>query len=152
VRRYKEADVSKAGIKRTLVLALATAKEKNIPVIAYGRLIVDTDAVSYYVTFDDFLVGVKQGEYIEEALDLKNAVGPFNIEPISGYEGDIFFNGAMSVLNPYIGNGAGVIPSYLCEHVIRTADNWRAMPIDSGHYDESLFSDVLAEIQPSPEQ
>ncbi|MCR5268250.1 MAG: substrate-binding domain-containing protein, partial [Lachnospiraceae bacterium] len=55
----------------SLGTVLATAKEKNIPVIAYDRLIMNTDAVSYYATFDNYMVGTKQGEYIEKELGLK---------------------------------------------------------------------------------
>ena len=76
---------------------LAQAKEAGIPVIAYDRLIMDSDAVSYYATFDNWLVGLKQGEYIEQALDLANAGDKtFNIEYITGDPGDnninFFFN------------------------------------------------------------
>ncbi len=64
----------------SLGTVLAQAKEAKIPVIAYDRLIMNSDAVSYYATFDNWLVGVTQGKFIEDALDLKNADGPFNIE------------------------------------------------------------------------
>ena len=49
---------------------LATAEEQDIPVISYDRLIMNTSAVQYYATFDNYLVGQKQGEYLVEALDL----------------------------------------------------------------------------------
>ena len=49
----------------SLGTVLAQAKEKDIPVIAYDRLIMNSDAVTYYATFDNWLVGTKQGEYIE---------------------------------------------------------------------------------------
>ncbi len=94
---------------------LEKAKEKNIPVIAYDRLLVNTDAVSYYVSFSNWLVGVTQGEFIRDALDLDNAEGPFNIEFITGDPGDnninFFFDGAMSVLQPYLDSGKLVCPS-----------------------------------------
>ena len=58
---------------------------------------------------------MKQGEFIENALDLKNAAGPFNIEFITGDPGDnninFFFDGAMSVLTPYLESGKLVCPS-----------------------------------------
>ena len=99
----------------SLGTVLAQAKEANIPVIAYDRLIMNTDAVTYYATFDNYMVGTKQGEYIEEALDLKNAAGPFNIELITGDPGDnnarFFFGGAMDVLQPYVDEGKLVIQS-----------------------------------------
>lgn len=99
----------------TLGSVLATAKEKNIPVIAYDRLIMDTDAVSYYATFDNYMVGTIQGTYIKDQLDLDNAAGPFNIELFTGDPGDnnahFFFDGAMDVLNPYIQSGKLVVKS-----------------------------------------
>lgn len=88
---------------------LATAKAKDIKVICYDRLIMDTDAISYYITFNNFKVGVHQGEYIENALNLKNASGPFFMEFFTGDAGDpnvpLFFGGALSVLTPYIMSG-----------------------------------------------
>ena len=100
----------------SLGTVLAQAKEKNIPVIAYDRLIMNSDAVSYYATFDNWLVGVKQGQFIEEKLDLKNAGDKtFNIEFITGDPGDnninFFFDGAMSVLQTYLDAGTLVCPS-----------------------------------------
>lgn len=68
----------------SLGTVLAQAKEANIPVIAYDRLIMNTDAISYYATFDNYLVGKTQGEYLVDALDLENADGPFNLEIITG--------------------------------------------------------------------
>jgi len=102
----------------SLGTVLAQAKEKSIPVIAYDRLIMNSDAVSYYATFDNWLVGVKQGQYIEEKLDLKNAKAngkTYNIEYITGDPGDnninFFFDGAMSILQPYVDEGVLVTPS-----------------------------------------
>lgn len=99
----------------SLGTVLATAKESEIPVIAYDRLIMNTDAVSYYATFDNYLVGKTQGEYIVEALDLENQDGPFNLEMVTGDPGDnnvnFFFGGAMDVLQPYIDEGKLVVPS-----------------------------------------
>ena len=89
--------------------ALDMAKEAGIPVIAYDRLLMNSDAVSYYATFDNYMVGTKQGEYVVETLDLDNAEGPFNIEFTAGDPGDnnagYFFNGAFDVLKPYIESG-----------------------------------------------
>ena len=99
----------------SLGTVLAQAKEKGIPVIAYDRLIMNSDAVSYYATFDNWLVGTTQGEFIENALGLKDGKGPFNIEFITGDPGDnninFFFDGAMSVLQKYLDNGQLVCPS-----------------------------------------
>ena len=99
----------------SLGTVLAQAKEKGIPVIAYDRLIMNSDAVTYYATFDNYMVGTKQGEYIRDALDLDNAAGPFNIELITGDPGDnnarFFFGGAMDILQPYIDEGKLVVKS-----------------------------------------
>lgn len=95
--------------------ALQTAKEEGIPVVSYDRLIMESDAVTCYATFDNYLVGTIQGQYIEEALDLKNAEGPFNIELFTGSPDDnnvnFFFGGAMEVLQPYIDSGKLVVKS-----------------------------------------
>ena len=94
---------------------LDKAKDAGIPVIAYDRLIMNTDAVSYYATFDNYKVGQMQGQYIEEKLDLKNQDGPFNIELFTGSSDDnncnFFFGGAMDVLQPYIDEGKLIIQS-----------------------------------------
>ena len=99
----------------SLVNVLADAKEEGIPVIAYDRLIMKTDAVSYYATFDNYMVGTIQGEFIESALDLKNAAGPFNMEVFAGSPDDnnarFFYQGAYDVLSPYIDAGKLVVVS-----------------------------------------
>ena len=99
----------------SLGTVLEQAKENNIPVIAYDRLIMNSDAVTYYATFDNKLVGTKQGQYIEQQLNLASGAGPFNIELITGDPGDnnarFFWGGAMEVLQPYIDNGQLVVKS-----------------------------------------
>ncbi|MDD6137442.1 MAG: sugar ABC transporter substrate-binding protein [Lachnospiraceae bacterium] len=99
----------------SLGTVLEQAKEKNIPVIAYDRLIMNSDAVTYYATFDNYMVGTKQGEYIKQQLDLDNAAGPFNLEIVTGDPGDnnarYFYGGAMDVLQPYIDSGKLVVKS-----------------------------------------
>jgi len=94
---------------------LAVAKEEGIPVIAYDRLIMETDAVSYFTTFDNYKVGVMQGQYIVDALDLDNLEGSVNVEIFAGSPDD---NNALhvsivgfSVLDPYIKSGKIIIPS-----------------------------------------
>ena len=89
--------------------ALDMAKEANIPVIAYDRLIMNSDAVSYYATFDNYMVGTVQGQYVVDALDLDNVDGPFNLEITAGDPGDnnagYFYQGAYDVLEKYIEEG-----------------------------------------------
>ncbi|MBS5983750.1 MAG: sugar-binding protein [Clostridium butyricum] len=87
------------------------AKDSNIPVIAYDRLIKNTENVDYYISFDNTLVGVQIGEYIEKTLDLKNASGKsYNIELFAGSPDDnnahMLYDGAMSVLQQYIDKGS----------------------------------------------
>ncbi len=112
----------------SLGTVLAQAQEANIPVIAYDRLIMNTDAVSYYATFDNYMVGTKQGEYIRDQLDLENAEGPFNIEIFAGDPGDnnarYFYSGAIDVLEPYFNSGKLVIPSGQKEFVETATANW----------------------------
>ncbi|VBB07012.1 Hypothetical protein LUCI_2256 [Lucifera butyrica] len=94
---------------------LQKAKDKNIPVIAYDRLIKNTPNVDYYATFDNFKVGVLQAQYIVDKLGLKDGKGPFNIELFGGSPDDnnafMFFDGSMSVLKPYIDSGKLVVKS-----------------------------------------
>lgn len=98
-----------------LTNVLDTAKASGITVIAYDRLIMNTDAVSYYATFDNTKVGKLQGQYIADALDLEHQQGPFNLEIVTGPTDDnnvvFFYGGAMEILKPYIDSGKLNIPS-----------------------------------------
>jgi putative multiple sugar transport system substrate-binding protein len=95
---------------------LQAAKAANIPVISYDRLILGSDHVDFYVSFDNFKVGVEQANALLTGLGIKKedgsdgtATGPFNIELFAGSLDDnntgFFFNGAMSVLQPLIDKG-----------------------------------------------
>ena len=99
----------------SLTDVLQKAADAKIPVIAYDRLIKKSEHVSYYATFDNFKVGVLQASYIEGKLGLKDGKGPFNIELFAGSPDDnnayFFFDGAMSVLKPYIDSGKLVVKS-----------------------------------------
>jgi putative multiple sugar transport system substrate-binding protein len=105
------------GVKALIVAAidnksmnnvLQQAKDANIPVISYDRLILGTPNVDYYASFDNEKVGELQANYIVEKLGLKDGSkkGPFNIELFAGSNDDnntrYFFGGAMKVLQPYI--------------------------------------------------
>lgn len=90
--------------------SLSEAKSKNIPVIAYDRLIMNTDAVSYYVSFDNYEVGKLQAEYIVNELKLNDPGDKtYNMEIFAGDSNDnnakFFYNGSMDVLNKYINSG-----------------------------------------------
>jgi len=101
---------------------LQEAADKKIPVIAYDRLIRNSPNVDYYATFDNYKVGVQQATSLLVGLGLKKedgsdgtAAGPFNIEVFAGSPDDnnatFFFNGAMSVLKPYVDKGTLVVKS-----------------------------------------
>ena len=91
------------------VEVLENAKKKNIPVIGFDRIISNTDAISYYASFDNGAIGDGMGEYIAAALNLKNGGGPFNIEFFAGGPSDnnahIFFENTMKILEPYLRSG-----------------------------------------------
>ena len=95
--------------------ALKAAKEAQIPVIAYDRLVMHTDAITYYASFDNSAVGEFMGRFIEEKLNLKSGAGPFTMEFVAGDPSDmnapVFYQGAYDRLKPYIDKGQLVIPS-----------------------------------------
>lgn len=96
---------------------LQSAVDAKIPVIAYDRLIMNTDAVAYYVSFDNYTVGKLQGQYVIDTLklDLKDTSKSYNIEFTSGDPADnnarFFFNGAFDLLKPYLDAGILKVPS-----------------------------------------
>jgi putative multiple sugar transport system substrate-binding protein len=99
----------------TLSNALQKAADQGIKVVAYDRLIRGSKNVDYYTTFDNFQVGVLQASSIVDKLGLKAGKGPFNIELFGGSPDDnnafFFYDGAMSVLKPYIDSGKLVVRS-----------------------------------------
>lgn len=100
---------------QALVNVLAQAKEAGIPVIAYDRLLMDTDAVSYYASFDNEGVGTAIGQYIEEKAGLATATEPQTIEFFMGSPDDnnavLLHKGVMGVLQKYLDNGMLVCKS-----------------------------------------
>ncbi|RPF22726.1 multiple monosaccharide ABC transporter substrate-binding protein [Myceligenerans xiligouense] len=100
----------------TLGPVLQDAAEKDVTVIAYDRLINETENVDYYATFDNELVGTLQGEFIVDQLGLDDGEeGPFTLEPFAGSPDDnnarFFFKGAWDVLSPYVEDGVLEVPS-----------------------------------------
>ncbi len=90
--------------------AVKEARDAGIKVIAYDRLITDTDAVDYYVTFDSISVGQAQANYLVEQAAGKTGM------PLYLYAGAasdnnafLFFQGAWEVLQPKIADGTFVI-------------------------------------------
>jgi len=101
----------------SLSTVLQSASDSKIPVISYDRLIMNTDAISYYVSFDNYTVGKLQGQYVIDTLklDLKDTSKSYNIEFTAGDPADnnagFFFNGAYDLLKPYIDAGILKVPS-----------------------------------------
>ncbi|MEU0678351.1 MULTISPECIES: multiple monosaccharide ABC transporter substrate-binding protein [Streptomyces] len=102
---------------KSLNNVMQQAKDADIPVISYDRLILGTENVDYYASFDNEKVGELQGSYIVEKLGLKDGSkkGPFNIELFAGSNDDnntrYFFQGAMNVLKPYLDKKQLVVKS-----------------------------------------
>jgi len=100
-----------------LSTVLQTAADGSIPVISYDRLIMNTDAIAYYVSFDNYTVGTLQGQYVIDTLglDVNDTSKTYNIEFTAGDPADnnagFFFNGAFDTLKPYIDAGILKIPS-----------------------------------------
>ncbi|EEQ59290.1 sugar-binding protein [Enterocloster sp. OA13] len=133
---------------------LSQAKEAGIPVISYDRLIMNSDAVSYYATFDNYKVGQKQGEYLVEALGLENSSEPRNIELFTGDPADnncvFFFGGAMDVLQKYIDEGKLVVKSGQTAFEQVATANWdsekaqnRMDTIIAGNYSDGTVLDAV---------
>ena len=90
----------------------AQAKAAGIPIIAYDRLLMDTDAVSYYASFDNEGVGTAIGTYIKEKKNLdaaREAGESYTIEFFMGSPDDnnavLLHRGVMNVLQPYLDDG-----------------------------------------------
>jgi putative multiple sugar transport system substrate-binding protein len=108
----------------TLTSVLQEAADADIPVIAYDRLIRDTENVDYYASFDNYKVGVQQANSVLNGLglvDLDGAkidgapAGPFNVELFAGSPDDnnatFFWNGAIDTLQPFMDDGTLVVKS-----------------------------------------
>jgi putative multiple sugar transport system substrate-binding protein len=101
---------------------LDAAAAANIPVISYDRLIRDNANVNFYVTFDNYQVGVSQATALLYGLGLTDEKGqptdekgPFNIELFAGSLDDnnahFFWEGAMDTLKPFLDEGKLKVPS-----------------------------------------
>nr|WP_196777820.1 multiple monosaccharide ABC transporter substrate-binding protein [Lentzea aerocolonigenes] len=132
-----------------LTKPLQRAADARIPVIAYDRLLRGSPNVDYYATFENFRVGVYQAESLLTGLHLRTAdgrpgpaTGPFNIELFAGSPDDnnatFFFNGAMSVLKPYLDDGSVVVRSGQTDFQSVTTLRW------DGETARKRMEDVLA--------
>ncbi|HEY9061753.1 MAG TPA: multiple monosaccharide ABC transporter substrate-binding protein [Pseudobacteroides sp.] len=118
-----------------LTNVLNNAHNAGIKVISYDRLIMNSPYVDYYATFDNFKVGVIQGQYIENKLGLKDGKGPFNIELFAGSPDDnnanFFFDGAMSILKPYMDSGKLKVTSGQTEFKKIAIEKWESAKAQS---------------------
>lgn len=103
---------------------LDAAAAANIPVIAYDRLLTDNENVDFYVTFDNYKVGVNQANALMYGLGLLDEKfeaaddapeGPLNVELFAGSLDDnnahLFWQGAIDTLQPYFDDGTLVVLS-----------------------------------------
>lgn len=101
---------------------LQAAADADIPVISYDRLIRDSENVDFYVTFDNYQVGVQQATALLTGLGLldesgaeTDVAGPLNVELFAGSLDDnnafFFFNGAIETMQPFIDDGRIVVKS-----------------------------------------
>ncbi len=101
---------------------LDAAAAAGVPVLAYDRLLTGNENVDFYVTFDNYNVGVQQATSLLESLGVVDSAGaetseegPFNIEIFAGSPDDnnakFFFEGAFDTLEPYLDSGVLVVKS-----------------------------------------
>jgi len=133
---------------------LAKASAADIIVVAYDRLIMDTQHVDYYCTFDNFEIGVEQGSYIAKALDLANRTDPVRMELFSGAADDSTsienYNGQMHALKPYMDSGKIIVPSGQTDPITTAIENWamenaktRMNALLAAHYSDGTRLDAI---------
>ncbi|WP_375573566.1 multiple monosaccharide ABC transporter substrate-binding protein [Ahrensia marina] len=139
----------------TLSNALENAHFADIRVIAYDRLIRDSEYVSYYATFDNFQVGVLQANSLVDGLRERFGDGPYNVELFGGSPDDnnayFFYDGALSVLQPLIDDGTiNVVSSQMGMDTVGTL-RWdgavaqaRMDNLLSAHYTDAQVHGVLS--------
>ena len=139
----------------TLSNALENAHYADIKVIAYDRLIRDSEFVDYYATFDNFKVGVQQATSLVDGLKERFGDGPYNVELFGGSPDDnnayFFYNGAMSVLQPMIDAGTvNIVSGQMGMDTVGTL-RWdgavaqaRMDNLLSAHYTDTQVHGVLA--------
>jgi putative multiple sugar transport system substrate-binding protein len=109
---------------------LKAAKDAGAMVIAYDRLVKNTPAVDYYVAYDNFKVGELQGPALLDGMAKKKPNGPYNIELFAGSPDDanaqVFFDGAMKVLQPKIDDGTLKVTSGQKDFNQVVTQGWKA--------------------------
>ena len=134
---------------------LSQAEAAGIPVIAYDRLLTNTENVDYYVAYDNFQVGELQGQALLDGMKAVKPEGPYNIELFAGSPDDanakVFFDGAMSILQPEIDNGNLVVVSGQETFDQAVTQGWKAENAQkrmdtllSGNYGSTELDGVLS--------
>ena len=132
---------------------LALAAENGVTVIAYDRLIKDTQYVDYYMTFDQYAVGAIQATYAINALGIEGSSDTFRFEFTAGDPSDeyarLFYAGAYDVLEPYIDQGRIVVVSGQTDFMDVATAAWstdkaqaRAENILAAYYDKGDVIDA----------
>ncbi len=116
---------------KQLATQVEAAHDAGAYVIAYDRLIENTEAVDYYVAFDNFKVGQLQGQALLDGLAANAGhEAPYNIELFSGSPDDansrVFFEGAMDVLQPKIDDGTLKVLSGQTDIAQTATEGWKA--------------------------
>jgi len=133
---------------------LENAAAQGIKIISYDRLIRDSENVDFYVSFDNFKVGVAQGQSLIDGLK-ERGDGPFNIELFAGSLDDnnahFFFKGAMSVIQPEIDNGTLTVVSGQTDIEQAATLRWqqetaqkRMEDLLTAHYQDKKIDGVLS--------
>lgn len=131
------------------------AKAAGATIIAYDRLVKNTDAVDYYVAYDNYKVGQLQGQALLDGLKARKGNGPYNIELIAGSPDDsnsqVFFDGAMSVLQPKIDDKTLVVKSGQVSFSQVSTQGWKAEnaqkrmdTVLSGNYASDKLDGILS--------
>ncbi len=134
--------------------ACEKARQAGIYIVASDRLITNTEAIDYYVTFDLIRMGELQGQYIADQLDLANTSETYTMEIFSGSQDDTnaisFYAGAMNILQQYIDSGKLVVKSGQIEYAQTAIQSWdsskaqsRMDNLLSGYYADDHLDAVL---------
>ncbi|WP_232548330.1 sugar-binding protein [Propioniciclava soli] len=134
---------------------LETAKGAGVTIIAYDRLIENTDAVDGVVQFGSLRTGQLQGQSLLDGLAERKGDGPYTIELFGGGPADAnapnFFTGAMEVLQPKIDDGTLVVVSGQTEFTQVATPDWdnakaqaRMDSLLSGFYSGTPIDGVLS--------
>lgn len=110
---------------------LQAAKDAGAYVIAYDRLVKNTEAVDYYIAYDNYQVGQLQGQALLDGLaERRGDKETWNIELIAGSPDDansqVFFDGAMDILQPKIDDGTLVVQSGQTSFQQVSTQGWKA--------------------------